>query len=223
MKTPIIDSNSSYSFADYFKLSSYIEEILNEFGYSLERCEYQLPQSRQQLDRLQDLKDRLRENLPLLNLNNETVRREFLIAPVLMDLAHYVRPKIRVEFPLMLNEQLKGNLDYYLEAQGQVLIIEAKNADLESGFAQLAVELIALDKWCETIEPCLYGAVSTGNIWQFAILHRKEQGITQDLNLFRVPADLEELLRILIAILSQHHLEGAGDGKIVADLMRDQD
>ena len=166
-----------------------------------------MPQSNQRLDRLQNLKDCLRENLPLLNLSNETARREFLIVPVLMDLAHYVRPKIRVEFPLVLNEQLKGNLDYYLEAQGQVLIIEAKNADLESGFAQLAVELIALDKWHETIEPCLYGAVSTGNIWQFAILHRKEQRITQDLNLFRVPADLEELLRILIAILSQRSID----------------
>lgn len=45
-------------------------------------------------------------------------------------------------------------------------------------------------------------AVSTGVIWQFGNLQRQTKQITQDLNLYRVPADLEELLRILVAILS---------------------
>lgn len=80
--------------------------------------------------------------------------------------------------------------------------MEAKNADLSQGFTQLAVELIALDGWSDSDETTFHGAVSTGDIWQFGILHRQQKQITQDLNLYRVPADLEELLRILIAILN---------------------
>lgn len=63
---------------------------------------------------------------------------------------------------------------------------------------QLAVELIALDQWTDSPSDHLYGAVSTGEIWRFGILERTAKRITQDLNLFRVPADLEELLRRVI-------------------------
>jgi len=43
--------------------------------------------------------------------------------------------------------------------------------------------------------------ISTGNIWQFGQFHRQDRQIIQDWNLFRVPADLEELLRILVHLL----------------------
>jgi hypothetical protein len=70
----------------------------------------------------------------------------------------------------------------------------------------LAVELIALDKWTDKEAPLLYGTVSTGSIWQFAILEREKKIITQDLNLFRVPADLPELFSVLISILGTGQL-----------------
>lgn len=82
------------------------------------------------------------------------------------------------------------------------MVIEAKNADLARGFTQLAVELIAIDQWTASNDPILYGAVSTGDIWQFGLFNRDERRIEQDLNLYRVPTDLEELFRILIAILA---------------------
>jgi hypothetical protein len=102
-----------------------------------------------------------------------------------------------------VSEQLKGTLDYYLHTQTNLLIIEAKNADLARGFTQLAVELIALEQWTDGQQPRLYGAVSTGDIWQFGVLHRELQTIEQDLNLYRVPADLEDLFRILVALLGE--------------------
>lgn len=64
---------------------------------------------------------------------------------------------------------------------GKLLVIEAKNADLAKGFTQLAVELIALDKWTDNEQPILQGAVSTGDIWQFGILHRAQKQIQQGL------------------------------------------
>ena len=81
------------------------------------------------------------------------------------------------------------------------LVVEAKNEDLEKGFLQLAIELIALDQWIESDNNILHGAVSTGNIWQFGQFDRQSRTVTQDLDLYRVPADLEDLLRILVEIL----------------------
>ena len=119
-----------------------------------------------------------------------------------MDIIHYTQTKIKVEFPLTINEQLKGTLDYLLQSRNSLLVIEAKNSDLERGFMQLAIELIAIEKWNNNDIPLLYGAVSTGDIWRFGILDCSTKSIIQDLNLFRVPADLDELLRIIIAILN---------------------
>jgi hypothetical protein len=67
---------------------------------------------------------------------------------------------------------------------------------------QLVAELVALDQWVDSEETLLYGALSTGTIWHFALLNRTEKTITQDLHLFRVPEDLEELFGVLIGILS---------------------
>lgn len=61
--------------------------------------------------------------------------------------------------------------------------------------------LIVLDRWSPTDNAEFYGAVTMGNIWQFGKLQREEQKIIQGLNLYRVPEDLELLMRNLIGIL----------------------
>ncbi|MDZ8263723.1 hypothetical protein [Nostoc sp. ChiQUE01b] len=82
-------------------------------------------------------------------------------------------------------------------------MVKAKQADLTRGFTQLATELIALDTWVESDEPILYGAVTTGDIWQFGSFDRQERKVSQDLMLYRVPTDLEILMQILVGILMQ--------------------
>jgi len=200
-KSAIISENSSYTFSDYFKLVDYRDEIIDYFGYSFHKSNYELPRIPDELTHLNELKANLEKNIAYVGITNEAARREFIIAPILMDIIDYSHTKIRVEFPLTLNNQLKGTLDYYLQSKNNLLIIEAKNSDLERGFMQLAVELIALSEWTDNETPQLYGAVSTGDIWRFGILDREQKSITQDLNLFRVPTDLEDLLRVLVAIL----------------------
>jgi hypothetical protein len=200
-KIQIIDSNQSYTFADYFKLNYEPDEIIGYFGYNFQSQSLTLPTTQQNLERLTDLKNRIEESLPYISLTSETARREFLIAPVIMELIHYTHAKVRVEYGLNINNQLKGVVDYYIKADNQLLVIEAKNADLERGIVQLAVELIAFDNWSPIDHPILYGAVSIGNIWQFVILHRESKQITQDLNLYRVPNDLEPLMKILVALM----------------------
>ena len=133
-------------------------------------------------------------------------RREFLIAPVLMELIHYTKVKIKVSYSLKVTEQLKGELDYFLQTKtrfprNQFLVIEAKNSDLQKSFTQLAVKLIALDQAEFTSSSLLYGAVSMGNIWQFAVLDTQKKEIIQDINLYQVPRDLLELLQVIVGIL----------------------
>jgi hypothetical protein len=197
----IIQPEQSYSFSDYFKLNFAPQDILAYFGVSLQRRSLQLPHYLGELDRLTDLKLRIEESLPRLSLTSEMARREFLIAPVLTDLLHYTQATLSVEYPVAVSNQLKGSLDYLLQNHQTFLVIEAKNEDLERGFLQLSIELIALDQWIESDQTILYGAISTGNIWQFGRFDRQSRAITQDLDLYRVPADLDDLLRILISIL----------------------
>jgi len=84
-----------------------------------------------------------------------------------------------------------------------MLIIEAKSADLQRGFTQLAVQLIAPDRCTDSPEDKLYGAVSIGDLWQFGILCRQSKQIIQDIIFYQVPADVEKLLHILMGILEK--------------------
>jgi hypothetical protein len=200
-RTAIIQPDQSYTFADYFKLNFAPQDILAYFNVSLQRRTLTLPRHSGTLDRLFDLRARIEESLPRLSLTSEMARREFLIAPVLTDVLHYTQATLNVEYPIVVSNQLKGSLDYLLQNNQAFLVIEAKNEDLERGFVQLAIELIALDQWIDSEQTILQGAISTGNIWQFGQFDRQSRQVTQDLDLYRVPADLEDLLRILVRIL----------------------
>jgi hypothetical protein len=203
MKHPVISKDVSYTFSDYLKFIKYAEDLLSYFGYSFQRQECTLPHSHQELEHLDDLKLRFKGILPYISMTSEAARREFLIAPILMEAVYHTHAQLKVEFYLTVTDQLKGIIDYYLEAKNNCLIIEAKDGDLEKGFIQLAAEMVALDQWLETPTQTLYGAVSIGNVWQFGILKRDTKLFIQDLNLLRVPTDLEELLKVLRGILEE--------------------
>lgn len=202
MQDPI--SEGIYTFTDYFKMNAEVEDILAHFGVAFESKLCKLPS--RELDRaaLANLRTRIEESLPFLALNNETARREFLISPVLLETVRHTHAKLRAEYPLEVDDQLKGTLDYFLRAKHYVLVIEAKNADLYRGFAQLAAELVALDRWLGDDEAGerIYGSVSTGDSWRFGFLDRPARRVTQDLSLYTVPDDLEQLVGILTALLT---------------------
>jgi hypothetical protein len=192
---------ASYTFADYFRLNYEVDEVLAYFGYAFARENYAFRRSPLALERLADLCFRLNENTQHTSFSSEMARREFLIAPVLTELIVYTHSRLRVEYALNVTDKLKGSLDYLLQGKQHLLVIEAKNADLELGFKQLAMELVALDQWIDEPVAELHGAVSIGTVWQFGVLRRKEKQVIQDVNLFRVPADVEDLLRVMIAVL----------------------
>ncbi|MEN9847350.1 MAG: hypothetical protein RL368_90 [Pseudomonadota bacterium] len=201
MKKPLFPENIAYTFSDFFKSNAYLDEITEYFGYSFEIKNYPLPRSTAELTELPILLRHWEESLPYISLNNEMAKREFLIAPLLLEVVRHTHAKLKSEFILEISDKLKGSLDYLLQGKNNFLVIEAKNGDLDQATKQLAVQLIALHQWLENDKTILYGAVSIGKIWQFCILDTVNKKITQDSYLFRVPTDVEDLLRTIIAIL----------------------
>jgi len=198
----IIDQTQSYTFSKYFDMKIEVRDLAEEFGYNFSRNELNLPQFQGELNRINDTKERIKEILPYVSLNSETARREMLISPIIFDLIHYTKSEVRIEYSVKVNEQLQGYFDYLIEKEKQLLVIEAKKADLDYGFTQLTSQLIALDQWEKmSSQEILIGAVTTGNIWQFGRLNRQKKHIEQGLNLYRVPDDLEQLMRILVQSL----------------------
>lgn len=199
----ILIPQQPYTFSKIFDLKIEADELVAEFGYTLQRTALNLPQYSGELDRLEELRSRIQEVLPYVSLVNETARREVLISRVVLELVHYTKAQLRIEYPIKVTEQLQGYLDYLIRTNTELLVIEAKREDLDYGFTQLAAEMIALDRWEKTpAQEILLGVVTTGKIWQFGRLDRVRKHIEQGLEQYRVPEDLDSVMRILVAALS---------------------
>ncbi|WP_413166413.1 hypothetical protein ACL6C3_06835 [Capilliphycus salinus ALCB114379] len=199
----IINPEQSYTFSKIFELKIEPKDLAKYFGYSFSRTKLNLPQDQGDLDRINQLKQRIEEILPYASLSSEQARREILISPLIFDLVYYTKSEIFIEYSIKVSEQLQGSFDYFLENVNSLLVIEAKKEDLDYGMSQLIAELIALEQWQENKQQThLVGAVTTGKIWEFARLNREQKQIEQGLESYRVPEDIEPLMRILVQALS---------------------
>ncbi|MDF5726186.1 MAG: hypothetical protein PUP91_38260 [Rhizonema sp. PD37] len=205
----VIDTNRSYTFSNYSELRIDPIDLAEYFSYSIQRTTLQLPQYQGAINRLEILTADINDILPRLVTMNEQAKREMLIAPVVRTVVQIADALVRVEYPVNVSNQLQGNLDYLLSIKNlsQLLVIEAKRDDLDYGFTQLIAELIALDLWerSPTVEqqPQLVGAITTGQIWQFAVLDREAKHVEQGLDSYVLLRDIETLLRILIQSLTR--------------------
>jgi hypothetical protein len=199
----ILEANQSYTFSKIFDLKIEPDDLAAEFGYGFRRSRLQLPQYAGDLPTVEDLRSRLESVMPYVSLTNETSRREVLVSQVVLEVVRQTKAELKIEYPIKVTEQLQGILDYLLKCQTELLVIEAKREDLDYGFTQLMAEMIALDQWDRSPDqPTLIGAVTTGQIWKFGLLERATKQFQQGLDLYRVPDDLETVLRILIQPLS---------------------
>lgn len=205
----ILKEGKSYTFSDYFDLNCSTKELIKEFGYGYHLEELVLPRSDRSFPSLALLKESYIKKLPLISLNSETAKREFYVATFLFAILDYLPIEINVEYALDGGDNLRGVVEYFLQFQhtspnnvpNNVIVIEAKRGDLDRGFTQLAIELIALEKVLDTKNPFLYGIVTLGDIWQFGILERDRHLIKKDLNAYPLISSLETLCAILIGIL----------------------
>lgn len=204
MKKSIFEQGKRYSFSDYFNMGHPSEEIIAELGYRLSQEEAVLPTSSHINQDLADtLKNHYHRLLSKITVNSETTKREFMIAPLLQAVMLDVDAKLNVEYPLDIDDRLNCVIDYLIRSQQDLIVIEAKKGDLDRGFNQLAAEMIALDKYEADNNPeILYGAITIGEVWRFSILNRQEKRLIKDINLYRFPQDIAELLAIFFGILA---------------------
>jgi hypothetical protein len=204
MNTLILKENKKYTFSDYFEMNNPTDEILSELGYSFSMSVIDLPESHD-FDKsiTKNLQDTFYTVFPRIPLNSEIAKREFLIAPLLLELVKNSQVKINIEYKININDKLSGFLDYLLRSNQDLIVIEAKKKDIDNGFNQLAAELIALDHY-ETNEDIdiIYGAVTLGDIWKFGTLDRKKKHIIKNIHSHTIPEDTEQLFAILMGIIS---------------------
>ncbi|WP_287602439.1 hypothetical protein [Thiothrix sp.] len=202
MKRSIFKENKRYTFSDYFDMTAPTDEIVAEFGYTFGVEMLQLPQLADPnpvaVQRLNELYYAI---LPRISLNSEMAKREFLIAPLILEIARNTTAKINVEYLLDVSDKLSGSLDYLLRSTQELIVIEAKKKDVDSGFNQLAAEMIALDKYHDDGANMLYGAVTLGDIWKFGTLDRERKHIAKHIRTHTIPDDTAEVFAILMGIV----------------------
>ena len=198
-KYKILQEGASYTFRSYCEMNAEPEDILSDLGYQLLTARLVLPKTVTVLTWEKELQNRLERSLMVVTLTSEMARRETLVAPILLEIASHCKAQLRIEYPLSVNNWLKGNLDYLVRSTQSMVVIEAKKDDLTRGFTQLAAELIALAQLQEL--KSIYGAVTIGDAWRFGYLDAVNKTITQDIALYRIPDDLAEVMNILVGIL----------------------
>jgi hypothetical protein len=196
--------NGSFSFSDYFKMNIDIDELVEEFGYKIDKKYLEFEQTEQNEFDLERLQKQIETTLKFISLDSEIAIREFLIAPILILLVEKFEFKLKPEKSIYFNEKLKGVLDYYIDNRKNgknLVVIEAKNSDLNNGLKQLAMELIAIDSLLENKEEAIFGSVTIGTDWIFSKIDRENKIIEVDLKTYRLPEELEKVISIFSSIL----------------------
>ncbi len=122
------------SFRSYFELPNDTDEVIAEFGYTLQQVRLPLPKTNRPLPGLPEFQQQLEDTLPFVRLTSEAAKREILVAPILARVAVLSQQVLRIEYPLKVNHQLQGNLDYLIRANYSLVVVEAKRDDLARGF-----------------------------------------------------------------------------------------
>ena len=148
-------------------------------------------------------------------INTEKARSEYIIAPILSEIA-YANSQVSLfsgrNFNVDASKGLTGlcgfilthNPDKLVIKAPVVVIVEAKNENINDGLAQCIASMYAAQivnqKNLEENIPTVYGTVTTGQVWRFLSID-KTQLVKVDLN-ERYLTPLNELLGILAAITS---------------------
>jgi hypothetical protein len=204
MPKKIFKDGKKYTFSDYFEMRNPTAEIVAELGYSFLTKNLTLPRN-EQIDEIliENLRSSYYAIIPKISVNSEAAKREIMIAPILHGVIRTVEAKLNIEYAIEVDDKLSGLIDYFFHAKQAFIVIEAKKGDLEQGFNQLAAEMIAVDKSEDNDFPnIIYGAISIGEVWRFALLERDIKRLVKDIHTFRFPEDLSDIFSILKGILS---------------------
>jgi hypothetical protein len=158
----------------------------------------------------------LEETIPLaLNINTEKARSEFIIAPVMVEIRRLLHRKVSIfsgiEFSVDETRDLNGFCDFLLSYSPNqaflqvpvVCLVEAKNDNMKSGYAQCMAEMVAAQIYnAQRNYPInwILGVVTTGTNWRFLQLEGKLIRIDFDEYLI---SQIGKILGIFIEVIKQ--------------------
>lgn len=189
-----------------------LSEIKEKFQLTIEEETDIFPNARE--ESISDfLATTLKENVPLaLAIHTEKARSEMIVTPILIELRKILNHQISlfsgVEFDVEKEKGLNGFCDYIISLSREQLyvtspvisVVEAKNDNIKSGYAQCIAEMIASEIFNErqgnNIET-IYGTITTGSIWKFLKLKEKVYIDVEEYHI-RQP---EKIMGILLEIL----------------------
>ncbi|GAK50288.1 hypothetical protein U14_01516 [Candidatus Moduliflexus flocculans] len=168
-----------------------------------------------------ELAKMLDTTVPLaLNINTEKARSELIIAPLLVEVRNLLERKISlfsgIDFSVDVSRNLNGFCDFILSYSRDqaflqtpvICIVEAKNENLKSGYAQCMAEMLAAQMYNEQkAHPVswILGVVTTGSNWKFLTLEGAKFSIDFDEYM------IMQVAKILgIFVEGVHHIVRAG-------------
>ncbi len=152
----------------------------------------------------------LEESLPLAASASQKARSEGIIFPVLLEVRRILNREISLfsgeDFTIDESIGLNGKCDFLLSRSPEVLeieapaivIVEAKKADLRTGFGQCMAEMVAAQRFNAAKNrpvSVIYGSITSGTQWRF--LKLEENIVTIDLMDYPLPP-VDEILGILV-------------------------
>jgi len=164
------------------KVQSYSDFTLDHLQvmFGLKNGKRALNLANQMITPSQWLNDAL-EKSQLVRLNSEKAKSEWVIAPILLELASYNINKFNIfsgnTFDVDPSQALKGRCDFILTKNLSltittpiIAIFEAKDDSLERWLGQCGAEMYAARLFNQTSHEAMeiiYGAVTNGNEWLF--------------------------------------------------------
>ena len=154
----------------------------------------------------------LTQNLNLaVAMNTEKARSEMIISPILLEVKRRMHDRISlfsgVDFTVDAEKGLNGICDFLISHSSEQLfvrapviaLVEAKNENLKSGFAQCMAEMLAAQLFNQREGndiPIIYGVVTIGTLWRFLRL-TDQTTIELDLTEYFIK-DISKILGILL-------------------------
>ena len=158
----------------------------------------------------------LARNVPLATaIATEKAKSEMIVADVLVELREQLNLTISlfsgIDFNVDDENGLTGVCDFLISLSPVqfvleapvIVLVEAKNDNLEVGLGQCTAEMIAAQRF--NIEkgndiPCVYGATTTGVLWRFLKLEGKKLYI--DMSVYQIER-CDKILGILASMVHQ--------------------
>ncbi|MCU0354512.1 MAG: hypothetical protein MUD08_12360 [Cytophagales bacterium] len=150
-----------------------------------------------------------------IKMNTEKARSEFIVAPILLEIAEIRGEQISffsgVDFRVDAKRGLSGRCDFLISLSSEadfltapaVTIVEAKNENVQNGLGQCVAEMVAAQIFNERRGQnikTIYGAVTSGLNWLFLKLEGQTVYIEEIERVYDFERNLDELIGLLLRL-----------------------